>query len=83
MLDWFELEDILCAIAPQPTLWETGSKDPIFAQGAVLRAGISVRSCYEKLGVPNHFRIHAFDGEHEISGVESYDFLRTHLSRIG
>ena len=64
MLEWFELEDILSAIAPQPTPWETGSKDPIFAQGAVLRAGISVRSCYEKLGVSNNFCTHAFDGEH-------------------
>ncbi|HEY5521748.1 MAG TPA: alpha/beta hydrolase family protein [Desulfuromonadaceae bacterium] len=83
MLEWFELEDLLSAIAPRPMLWETGSRDPIFPQGAVFQAGISVQRCYEKLGVPNHFRIHAFDGEHEISGVESYDFLKTHLSQVG
>lgn len=83
MLEWFELEDLLSAIAPRPMLWETGSRDPIFPQGAVFQAGISVRSCYEKLNVPNNFRIHAFDGEHEISGIEGYDFLKTHLCRLG
>ena len=80
MLEWFELDDLLSAIAPRPMLWETGNRDPIFPQGAVLRAGFSVRSCYEKLGVPDNFRIHAFNGEHEISGEESYEFLKTHLS---
>ncbi len=79
MMAWFELEDLLSAVAPRPMLWETGSRDPIFPQDAVLRAGISVQRCYGKLGVPDNFWIHAFEGEHEISGIESYDFLRTHL----
>ena len=79
MLDWFELEDLLSSIAPRPMLWETGSRDPIFPQDAVAQAGIRVRSCYAKLHAPNSFRIHAFDGGHEISGEESYAFLKSSL----
>ena len=76
MLEWFEMEDVLAAIAPRPMLWETGSRDPIFPQEAVLRAGAAVRRCYERLNAAGAFQIHAFQGGHEISGEESYAFLK-------
>ncbi len=82
MLEWFEMEDILAAIAPRPMLWETGSLDPIFPREAVLRAGNAVRQQYERLNASKAFRIHAFTGGHEISGEESYAFLRKHCGPL-
>ncbi len=76
MLNWFELEDLLCAIAPRPMLWETGSRDSIFPRGSVLHAEETVKACYGELGAGNSFCVDAFEGEHEISGAESYAFLK-------
>ena len=78
MMNWFELEDLLCAIAPRPMLWEAGSRDPIFPRKSVNEAGETVMACYNKLKAGNAFRIDAFEGDHEINGAESYAFLKTY-----
>jgi dienelactone hydrolase len=78
MLNWFELTDLLSAVAPRPMLWEAGSRDPIFPRESVLEAGESVRACYNKMKAGASFHIDAFEGEHEISGAESYLFLKAH-----
>ena len=78
MLNWFELQDLLSAIAPRPMLWESGSRDSIFPRESVREAGETVKTCYNKLKAGASFRIDAFEGDHEISGAESYAFLKNH-----
>lgn len=81
MLDWFEMEDLLCAIAPRHMLWESATGDPIFPHEATLRVEKTVRKCYEKLGIKDRFDIDVFQGGHEISGAKSYEFLKTRLQK--
>lgn len=78
MVGQMEMPDLLCAIAPRPMLWETGSRDPIYPQEAALCAAQTVRACYDRLGAAQDFEVDAFDGEHEIHGTRAFAFLREH-----
>ncbi len=78
MVGQMEMPDLLCAIAPRPMLWETGSRDPIYPQAAALCAAQTVRACYDRLGAAQDFEVDAFDGEHEIHGTRAFSFLREH-----
>lgn len=82
MLNLCEMPDILSLIAPRPMLWEMGTKDPIFPIEAGKKAASEVRKMYRFLDSKEAFDLDIFEGDHQISGAKSYDFLIRHLAEI-
>lgn len=80
MVGQMEMPDLLCAFAPRPMLWETGSRDPIYPQAAALYAAQTVRACYDRQGAARSFEVDAFEGEHEVHGARAFSFLREHCA---
>lgn len=80
MLNLCELPDILSLVAPRPMLWEMGTEDPIFPVEAGREAASAVQGVYGLLDVPERFQVDIFQGDHQISGAKSYDFLTRHLT---
>ena len=82
ILPFAELPDLLSLIAPRPMLWESAKEDPIFPIEGALRAARDVEKYYRYLGAAECFQQDVFTGEHEISGKQSYDFLRHYLAEV-
>ena len=76
MVGQMEMPDLLCAIAPRPMLWETGSQDPIYPQSAALKAAELVERAYARLNAGDCFEVDAFEGAHEIHGARAFAFLK-------
>jgi len=75
ILKYCEMYDIACLIAPRPLFIEHGTKDKIFPIEATKYAFEKIKRVYELLGVPERLEADFFEGEHEICGRKSYDFL--------
>ena len=78
MIGQMEMPDLLCAIAPRPMLWETGSRDRIYPHSAAQKAAELVEKAYDRLHAKEAFVVDAFDGAHEIHGALAYAFLKKH-----
>lgn len=74
-----ELPDLACLIAPRPLVMECGRQDPIFPFAASEACYRQLEQAYRMLGCPERLAMDAFDGDHQISGRISYDFLARYL----
>jgi hypothetical protein len=73
--------DLVGLIAPRPMLVEAGSYDPIFPLEAVRRSVEIARSrVYATFGCPDRVETDFFEGRHQISGKQAYDFLKEKLT---
>lgn len=70
-----EMSDYLTLIAPRPMLWEAGTKDNIFPIAATLKCHAAVQCAYDALGASDKLDLDVFEGNHQISGAKSFDFL--------
>ena len=70
-----EMADLFGLIAPRPILMEAGISDDIFPIDGVKSSYARLESLYKKLGAGDKIGIDIFDGDHQISGAEAYDFL--------
>ncbi len=70
-----EMHDLIGLIAPRPVLLESASKDRIFPIEAVKPEIAKARKVYAASGAKGKLETDLFEGRHEISGAEAYDFL--------
>lgn len=77
-----EFEDLIGLLAPRPLLVEAGKRDPIFPIDSVRACFQHTQEVYRIFGADPQERLYLdeFDGGHEISGRQSYDFLLHQLS---
>ena len=75
ILKYGEMSDLFGLIAPRPMLIEAGISDNIFPIGGVKSSYARLETLYAKLNAKDKIDIDIFDGEHQISGAKSYDFL--------
>ena len=75
LLRYGEMEDVACLIAPRPLLIESATGDSGFPIEASRRASDTVRRAYAAAGAPGRFHAHEFDGSHEWSGANAYDWM--------
>ena len=75
LLEYGEVSDIGCLIAPRPLLIESGASDDGFPIDASREASAAVRRAYEVAGVADRFDVDEFDGGHQWSGRKAYDWL--------
>ena len=75
LLEYGEMEDVACLIAPRPLLIESATGDSVFPIEASRRASEAVRRAYAAAGVPERFDVDEFDGAHEWSGRKAYDWM--------
>ena len=80
MVGQMEMPDLLCTIAPRPMLWETGNNDPIYPQRAAMKAAELVQKTYDQLNAKELFAVDAFEGAHEIHGMQAFAFLKKHCA---
>jgi len=76
----FNYGELSTLIFPRPFLVERGHDDGVAPDEWVAYEFAHTRRHYTKLGHGDAARIVFFDGLHEIHGVESFAFLREHLS---
>jgi hypothetical protein len=67
-------------IAPRPFMVERGIYDGVESDEWVNYEYGKVRWFYSYMGIPDRTEIEFFDGEHEIHGVKTFEFLRRHLN---
>lgn len=79
VLSYAEMPDMLGLVAPRPLFLESGSQDPLFPAAAFLDAVESLSGLYARLEAADRFDWHLFEGNHEVSGARSYEWLRRHL----
>ena len=77
-----EMSDIVGLIAPRPMLVEAGSLDPIFPIRSVKESVCRAREVYNVFGAEGQLQTDYFEGKHQISGKQAYDFLMEKLSQL-
>jgi len=70
-----EPHDLAAAIAPRALCIESGRRDKLFPIAGAREAHAAIRRVYELMGAGDQLVIDAFDGRHQISGAESFDFF--------
>jgi dienelactone hydrolase len=75
-----ELPELIGLISPRPLFLESASNDPIFPVEGFKKAVEEVRSIYQRDAADNQLAVDLFPGVHEISGRQSYDWLKRSLS---
>lgn len=74
-----DIPDVAGLIAPRPMLAEIGERDLCFLIDDAQAACDHVQTIYDAAGVPDHFAVDRFDGEHEFHGVDSVAWLNRWL----
>lgn len=80
ILQTVEMPDLISLICPRSLFIEAGKEDTVFPFEPVLQAHQRLEEVYRTVGAKDKLAYHFFDGGHEISGAESYDWLEQHLS---
>ncbi len=75
----FNYAEMASLIAPRPFMVERGHDDGVAPDTWVAYEYAKIRRMYDKAGLGDRTRIEFFDGPHTINGVETFQFLRTHL----
>jgi len=75
----FNYAEMAALIAPRPFMVERGHDDGVGIDEWVAYEYAKVRRLYAKLGLPDRTAIEFFDGEHEIHGRGTFEFLDRHL----
>jgi dienelactone hydrolase len=79
LLQWGELSDVACLIAPRALLVESGTQDPSFYIEAARTAVHEVQRLYDVLGIGERLYHHVFDGDHRWDGVRTPAWLERWL----
>jgi predicted esterase len=74
-----ELPEWISLIAPRPLFVESGMNDPIFPTESAREAINYLQTLYESKYAQEDFAFDIFAGVHEVSGRESYEWLRRKL----
>ncbi len=80
VLAYAEMPDLIGLIVPRALFIEAGTKDHLFPLDQVSLAIEKLTSIYKEFGVDDALASHIFEGGHEISGEQSYDWLVRQLS---
>lgn len=75
----FNHAEMAALIAPRPFMVERGHNDGVGIDEQVSYEYAKVRRLYDTLGIPNRTEIEFFNGQHEIHGVGTFQFLEKHL----
>ena len=79
LVNIMEHADIAALIAPRSLLIENGAKDPSFRAEIAAESFDELREVYALCGAADRLALHIFEGEHEISGAESFGWLARRL----
>jgi dienelactone hydrolase len=82
VLKYAEMPDLLGLIAPRSLFIEAGIHDPIFPVETTRKAIRRLEKLYDQLGYGEHFGSHLYEGRHEVSGEQSFDWLAGKLVGI-
>ncbi|PWV97325.1 alpha/beta hydrolase family protein [Paenibacillus cellulosilyticus] len=82
LLSEAELPELLGLIAPRPLFLESGSNDPIFPAEGFERAAAELRRLYGEANAEDRLAYDLFEGGHEVSGRQSFDWLKQQLEAI-
>ena len=80
IMNYADVADITCLIAPRALCVESGKKDFGFLQKVARREWGRVKQCYQAAGVPEKCLLDTFGGEHEWHGAKSIPFLKKWLN---
>ncbi|WP_082234926.1 dienelactone hydrolase family protein [Halobacillus massiliensis] len=75
-----ELPDLLKLIAPRPLFIESGRKDSTFPAAEAEKAYASLKEAYNSRKAAGRLTLDLFEGEHEVSGRRSLNWLKTRLT---
>jgi len=81
IVQYADLADVGCLIAPRPVCFESGSEDFGFYQSVARKEFARIKRCYRLLGVPKHAVLDAFDGGHEWNGKVGMPMMEAWLKR--
>ena len=79
ILQYAEMADIACLIAPRPLLIETGTSDEIFPTEATQKAYAQLKKAYKVLKSEKLLDINIFRGGHVWHGKKSYSWFNKYL----
>jgi pimeloyl-ACP methyl ester carboxylesterase len=79
ILEYADMPDVGCLIAPRPLLIVGGTQDPIFPQDGVVAAFNEVVKAYRLLGVEDRLEMDIFEGGHRFNGAKSFGFIERWL----
>lgn len=85
MLEWnlantFNYAEMAALISPRPFMVERGHRDPVGIDEWVAYEYAKVRRAYDEAGLGQRTAIEFFNGQHQIHGVGTFEFLRQHLN---
>lgn len=80
ILEYSEMPDLIGLIAPRPLFIEAGTEDHLFPIKDVVLAIERLKEIYQNFNAENLLASHIFEGGHEISGEESFDWLVDKIS---
>ncbi len=75
----FNYAEMAYLIFPRPFMVERGHRDEVGLDEWVAHEYAKIRRLYNELGVGDRTEIEFFDGEHEINGRGTFEFLHKHL----
>jgi dienelactone hydrolase len=75
-----ELPELMGLIAPRPLFLESGDNDPIFPAAGFSKAVQQLQQIYKQEGAEHLMKVDLFPGVHEISGRESFNWLKSVLA---
>jgi dienelactone hydrolase len=79
VLQYAEMADIACLIAPRPVFFECGTQDDIFPIKSARAAFKHIKAAYDVLGVAHRCELEVFEGEHQFWGVKGFPFMERWL----
>jgi dienelactone hydrolase len=82
ILELAEMPELIGSIAPNPLFIEAGINDHLFPLKEVKKAVTSIQMVYDDFHAVEQLHTHFFDGKHEISGEESFDWLYKTLENM-
>jgi dienelactone hydrolase len=75
LLAYGDTPEIASLIAPRPTIWEAGRRDPLAPQKWLEIASERIARAYAAAGAPENFNVHRFDGGHVWNGETALPLL--------
>ncbi|OGV64121.1 MAG: hypothetical protein A2498_08275 [Lentisphaerae bacterium RIFOXYC12_FULL_60_16] len=81
ILQWGDLADVGCLIAPRPVCFESGAEDFGFLPGVAKKEFRRVKRCFQVAGVPDRAVFDAFSGGHEWHGEVGLPMMESWLKR--
>jgi dienelactone hydrolase len=79
VLQYAEMPDIACLIAPRPVFFENGTQDNIFPLKSARAAFKKIKSAYDALGYAHRCEMEVFEGDHQWWGVKGFPFMERWL----